>query len=65
MKSRVEKSMKIAQEGGPHNRKFWKNLRGNKRKQEIYSLKDPGSDKIVTDSKHMKTCVLYYWRTFE
>ena len=63
MKSRVEKSMKIAQEGGPHNRKFWKNLRGNKRKQEIYSLKDPGSDKIVTDSKHMKTCVLYYWRT--
>ena len=55
--------MKITNEGGPQSKSFWQTLRGNKRKQEIYSLKDPISDEIINDGKKIKNCVLYYWRT--
>ena len=63
MQMRVERSIKITSEGGPQSKSFWKTLRGNKRKQEIYSLKDPISDEIINDGKKIKNCVLYYWRT--
>jgi len=63
LQMRVERSIKIAQEGNSHCRSFWTSLRGNNRKQEVYSLKDPGSNEIIYDKTKMKHCVLHYWRT--
>ncbi|XP_072023451.1 uncharacterized protein [Amphiura filiformis] len=63
MQKRIERSIEVAKEGGPHCRNFWHSLRGNKRKQDIYSLKDPCTNEIINNGNKMKQCVLYYWRT--
>ncbi len=63
MQKRVERSIKIANEGGPQSRNFWQTLKGNKTKQDVYSIKDPASNQIINEPKKIKNCILYYWRT--
>ena len=60
---RVDRSVKIAQAGGPSCKDFWKELRGKKKRDEFNSLKIPNSNEITTDKKVIKASVMSYWNT--
>ncbi|XP_072039457.1 uncharacterized protein [Amphiura filiformis] len=60
---RFDRSVKIANAGGPSSRDFWKELRGTPKKESLLSLKLPDSDKVVSDKNVMKHSIMHYWHT--
>ncbi|XP_072025055.1 uncharacterized protein [Amphiura filiformis] len=62
---RVNRSIDIANKGGPSCKDFWKVLKGSNSKSNsnVYCIKDPVSNDVISDRKRMNQTILQYWST--
>ncbi|XP_072025104.1 uncharacterized protein [Amphiura filiformis] len=64
MQMRIDRSVKIANNGGPSNKDFWKSLKGcNNKQHTITSIKLPNSNTTTTNRITMNQTILHYWKT--
>ena len=61
---RVNRSIEIANKGGPGCKDFWKLLKGNnKNRNQVNCIKIPNSSEIAYDKTKMNQTILQYWST--
>lgn len=61
---KIDRSIKIAKDGGPSSRDFWQTLKGPKtQKNQVYALKIPNTDNITSDRKIMNQTVRQYFHS--